>query len=263
MTKLAPPIPAAAPVASQIVGGDTQHKAILSNTLWVGTENVFSKPRPGNLIKPFFTGADYYMDLMASMYGATSEICILGWQVNWDAMLGPHLRLYDVLLAVAKKKTVKIYVMPWDDTKPMINYDTQTAAVLTSINHHPDVKTKVVEVILSKSRAQENAIYFSHHQKQVIIDRKIAYIGGMDLSYGRFDDAKYDLVASSANRKVLNRYNPCITPLREVKLDVLVDPRELESRTRGWVPLSHQYKRGVLAKYSKLVGSAAQGAITG
>ena len=45
-------------------------------------------------------------------------------------------------------------------------------------------------------------------------------------------------------------------------LDLLVDPAELESRRSGWTPLSHRYKRGVLAKYSKLVGSAAQGAIT-
>ena len=45
-------------------------------------------------------------------------------------------------------------------------------------------------------------------------------------------------------------------------LDLLVDPAELESRKHGWAPLTHQYKRGVLAKYSKLVGSAAQGAIT-
>src|SRR6201747_6058 len=44
-------------------------------------------------------------------------------------------------------------------------------------------------------------------------------------------------------------------------LDLLVEPAKLESRKQGWAPLSHQYKRGVLAKYSKLVGSAAQGGI--
>src|SRR6195952_5377083 len=44
-------------------------------------------------------------------------------------------------------------------------------------------------------------------------------------------------------------------------LDLLVDPAELDSRKQGWTPHTHQYKRGVLAKYSKLVGSAAQGAI--
>ncbi len=214
----------APPVACQIVDKDVAHKAILSKTLWVGTSNVFSNVQAGNLIKPFFTGEDYYKDLLVSMNGATKEICILGWQVSWDAMLSPTLRLYDVLLTVAKKKTVKIYVMPWDDTKPMVNYDTQTAAVLMSINDHPDVKKKVVEVVLSESKAKENAIYFSHHQKQVIIDREIAYIGGIDLSYGRYDDAKFDLVASSANRKMLNRYNPCIAPILKVPTGRLVDP---------------------------------------
>nr|WP_172832194.1 dihydroxy-acid dehydratase [Nakamurella panacisegetis] len=45
-------------------------------------------------------------------------------------------------------------------------------------------------------------------------------------------------------------------------LDLMVDEAELAARREGWVPLPHRYKRGVLAKYSKLVGSAAQGAIT-
>ncbi len=44
-------------------------------------------------------------------------------------------------------------------------------------------------------------------------------------------------------------------------LDLLVDPAELESRKVGWVPLKHKYTRGVLAKFSKLVGSASKGAV--
>ena len=44
-------------------------------------------------------------------------------------------------------------------------------------------------------------------------------------------------------------------------LDLLVDPAELEARKVGWKPLSHKYTRGVLAKYSKLVGSASKGAV--
>ena len=45
------------------------------------------------------------------------------------------------------------------------------------------------------------------------------------------------------------------------KLDLLVDPVELEARKIGWKPLGHKYTRGVLAKYSKLVGSASKGAV--
>ena len=46
-------------------------------------------------------------------------------------------------------------------------------------------------------------------------------------------------------------------------LDLLVDAEELERRRAGWKPLEPRYTTGVLAKYAKLVGSAAQGAITG
>ncbi|WP_314422069.1 dihydroxy-acid dehydratase [uncultured Microbacterium sp.] len=46
-------------------------------------------------------------------------------------------------------------------------------------------------------------------------------------------------------------------------LDLLVDETELASRRSGWEPLPPRYTRGVLAKYSRLVRSAAEGATTG
>ena len=46
-------------------------------------------------------------------------------------------------------------------------------------------------------------------------------------------------------------------------LDLLVDDAELDSRRDGWEPLPPRYTRGVLAKYSRLVRSAAEGAVTG
>jgi dihydroxy-acid dehydratase len=46
-------------------------------------------------------------------------------------------------------------------------------------------------------------------------------------------------------------------------LDLLVDEAELAARREGWAPLPPRYTRGVLAKYSKLVGSASTGAVCG
>ena len=46
-------------------------------------------------------------------------------------------------------------------------------------------------------------------------------------------------------------------------LDLLVDPEELEARKIGWSPLPHKFTRGVLAKFSKSVGSASKGAVCG
>jgi dihydroxy-acid dehydratase len=44
-------------------------------------------------------------------------------------------------------------------------------------------------------------------------------------------------------------------------LDLLVDPAELERRRDGWKPREPRYTTGVLGKYARLVGSAAQGAV--
>jgi dihydroxy-acid dehydratase len=47
------------------------------------------------------------------------------------------------------------------------------------------------------------------------------------------------------------------------RLDLLVDDAELERRRIGWTPPAPRYPTGVLGKYARLVGSAAQGAICG
>jgi dihydroxy-acid dehydratase len=44
-------------------------------------------------------------------------------------------------------------------------------------------------------------------------------------------------------------------------LDLLVDDDELAKRRADWSPLPQRYTRGVLAKYTRLVGSAALGAV--
>jgi dihydroxy-acid dehydratase len=45
-------------------------------------------------------------------------------------------------------------------------------------------------------------------------------------------------------------------------LQLEVEPAELASRRAAWKPPAPRYPDGVLAKYAKLVGSAAQGAVT-
>jgi dihydroxy-acid dehydratase len=47
------------------------------------------------------------------------------------------------------------------------------------------------------------------------------------------------------------------------RLDLEVDTAELERRLAAWTPPPPRYTSGVLAKYARLVGSAATGAVTG
>ena len=182
-----------------------------TSPLWVGTATAFSAPTGGNTAKFFTTGEEYFTDLVQAIDAAKTEVFIAGWQINWDAQLTPGLRLYDVIYRNAARG-INFYVMPWNDTKPVQTYEAQTVLVLNSINYR--LRTaKVsnpgeVRAISSDSQADRNALYFSHHQKQVIVDRKIGYIGGIDLAYGRLDDATYDLEPKAKTRTILNSYNP-------------------------------------------------------
>jgi dihydroxy-acid dehydratase len=46
------------------------------------------------------------------------------------------------------------------------------------------------------------------------------------------------------------------------ELTLHVDGAEIERRRAAWTPPEPRYKRGVLAKYARVVGSAARGAVT-
>jgi dihydroxy-acid dehydratase len=57
--------------------------------------------------------------------------------------------------------------------------------------------------------------------------------------------------------------DPIRLDVANATLDVLVDPAEFNARKAGFEPLPPRYTTGVLAKYTKLVGSAASGAVCG
>lgn len=53
--------------------------------------------------------------------------------------------------------------------------------------------------------------YWSHHEKSVIIDRQVVMMGGLDLAWGRWDDAKmhlFDYTANNSKFPGIDFYNP-------------------------------------------------------
>jgi len=183
---------------------------------------VFSDPVGGNTVTPLLSGKAYFEALIKALRAATSEVLIAGWQINWDAQLTRELRLYDVLLEIAKKDGApKIYVMPWDNPSAVNTYAKPTELALLDIN--AIVGKQVVFVHRSPTHSDEDALFFSHHQKQVVVDRKIAFVGGIDIAYGRFDDEAYCLQADAEGRDGQNRYNSCVPPCGSMKA-AEVDP---------------------------------------
>lgn len=197
--------------------------------------NVFSTPTCGNSICAYTTGKDYFAALIEACNTAKQTIYIVGWQINWDAQLtagsgtNAHgMRLYDLLYECGSRG-IQVYIMPWDDHEPVQTYDDQTRLVFESMNKRfiAERKTGRIHVCLSRSKVDVNESYFSHHQKQVIIDETIAFVGGIDLAHGRFDDEKFSLKADTDGRWAMNCYNPGIPPMGVLPKKGTVDPDRL------------------------------------
>lgn len=212
----------------QIVGVDGKAmQATLTEPVWVTTPGVFSMPTGGNKIKPLTSGKKYFVELMAALDAAQSEVLIAGWQVNWDALMAEGVRLYDVIYRNARRG-IRFYVLPWNDANPVQTYETQTVIVLNSINERLKDEgvsgAGKVSTLAADTQSDRNAAYFSHHQKQVVIDGKTAFVGGIDLAYGRFDDDTYDLFSKAEGRWFLNSYNPGMPVIKKLKDKNMADP---------------------------------------
>jgi len=91
------------------------------------------------------------------------------------------------------------------------------------------------------------------------------------LTDGRFSGATFGLcvghvapeAADGGPIALVEEGDRIVLDVAQRRLDVLVEPAELDRRRAGWKPLPPRYETGVLAKYARLVGSAASGAVCG
>ncbi|TKU25661.1 phospholipase [Citrobacter sp. wls718] len=84
------------------------------------------------------------------------------------------------------------------------------------------------EAFYVRLAGEQSGMFFSHHQKCVIVDESVAFIGGIDLAYGRYDEYNgegdgYNLKADAEGRLGMNRYNSCIPYIEPAKESGSVD----------------------------------------
>lgn len=202
---------------SQICTADgTPYEAYASSCVWVKEGDPYPKT-DGSHVEPLFSGDAYYRELHDAILNAKKSICMLGWQINWDVQLitgGDSL--YDLLVKAVTdpaRSQLKIYILPWDDSAPVTTYDDQTVAVVNSINELIKGPRRVFAQLAKEHPASSEGMdmYYSHHQKLVVIDDQIAFMGGIDVCWGRRDSGAFPLDA--AGRHGGDVYNGCVEPL--------------------------------------------------
>ena len=175
--------------------------------------SVYSQPRFGNKVEFFTTGKKYFENVQEAIESASSSVFIAGWQVNFDVELTPGRTLLNSLKQ-ALKNGANVYVMPWFDPGPGGTQNFLTALAVPLLNGVPDIKGRAYCLQAPVQSDQGiGTVLFSHHQKSVVIDNKVAFMGGIDLAYGRRDDEAFSLKANG--RRFNEIYNRCVPPVGE------------------------------------------------
>lgn len=182
--------------------------------------NLFAPKRTGNQVRFFTTGSDYFKDVAASIDQASQCIFITGWQVNYDVLLDGKRSLWQCLhQALKRQPALKVYVMPWlSPSGSLGTYDFETMLAIFQLNAGLAGGLRAFcTPAIQQSDMKGLGVAFSHHQKSVVIDNRIAYVGGIDLAYGRRDDNNFSLDANS--RQGNDAYNPGLPKLGWMDMD--------------------------------------------
>ncbi|CAF4114210.1 unnamed protein product, partial [Rotaria sordida] len=141
----------------------------------------------------WFTNGQSYMEAIAkAILAAQEEIFIASWWLSPEVtLIRPYdddsMRL-DNLLDKRAEEGIRVYVMIFKDFTPLVGLNSaHTKLQLMS----KSVTKKNIKVIRHRGHSvgsgNISAIYSSHHEKTIIIDQRIAFIGGIDIAWGRWD----------------------------------------------------------------------------
>jgi phospholipase D1/2 len=187
----------------------------------------FAFPRYGNECTPFINGRDYMKAVAYAIRGAQKFIMITGWQLDYDVELDNrgqpgHPGRLSELLADAVQRGVHVRVILYDSISVAV--DTHDDRAQSALQDLPSgARGGSIQVMLQYANTGRNVVsrresnaFFSHHQKSVIVDGHTAFVGGIDLAYGRWDTNSFNVVIDPATHVVNDAYNMQIAPARAV-----------------------------------------------
>ncbi|KZP31489.1 phospholipase D [Athelia psychrophila] len=134
-------------------------------------------------------GRDYFWNVSRAILLAKDTIYIHDWWLSPELQLRrPNKDKYrlDRLLQRKAREGVKIYVIVYQEvssrtTPTDSNYTKQR---LTALHEN-------IMVQRSPSHFQTGTFYWAHHEKMCVIDQTIAFMGGLDLCFGRWDTPQH------------------------------------------------------------------------
>uniref|UniRef100_A0A674C0K5 Phospholipase n=1 Tax=Salmo trutta TaxID=8032 RepID=A0A674C0K5_SALTR len=152
--------------------------------------------------KWYVNGKTYMADVADALEGAEEEIFITDWWLSPEIFMkrpvveGNRWRL-DCILRRKAQQGVRIFVMLYKEVELALGINSEYSK-RTLMHLHPNVK-----VMRHPDHVSSSVYLWAHHEKIIIIDQSVAFVGGIDLAYGRWDDREHRLTdVGSVTRSV-------------------------------------------------------------
>ncbi|XP_066204049.1 phospholipase D1 isoform X3 [Saccopteryx leptura] len=153
------------------------------------------------LAKWYVNARGYFEDIANAMEGAEEEIFITDWWLSPEIFLkrpvveGNRWRL-DCILKRKAQEGVRIFIMLYKEVELALGINSEYSK-RTLMRLHPNIK-----VMRHPDHVSSSVYLWAHHEKLVIIDQSVAFVGGIDLAYGRWDDNEHRLTDVGSVKRV-------------------------------------------------------------
>lgn len=154
----------------------------------------FAPPRglteDGSLAQWFIDGKAAFEAIASSISEAKSEIFITGWWLCPELYLRRPFHEHassrlDTLLEAKAKEGVQVFVLLYKEVALALKINS-VYSKRKLLDIHENIK-----VLRYPDHFAAGVYLWSHHEKIVIIDHRVCYLGGLDLCFGRYDTPEH------------------------------------------------------------------------
>ncbi|KAG6504979.1 hypothetical protein ZIOFF_037327 [Zingiber officinale] len=154
----------------------------------------FAPPRglteDDSYVQWFIDGKASFEAIACSIEDAKSEIFITGWWLCPELYLRRPFSVHgssrlDAMLEAKAKQGVQIHILLYKEVALALKINSEYSK-RRLLNIHENVK-----VLRYPDHFSSGVYLWSHHEKIVIVDNQICFIGGLDLCFGRYDNFEH------------------------------------------------------------------------
>lgn len=138
-------------------------------------------------------GRDYMWNVSRAISKAKDVIYIHDWWLSPElymrrpAAISQKWRL-DRLLQRKAQEGVKVFVILYRNINSAIPIDSEYTK-FSLLDLHPNIFVQ-----RSPNQIRQNTFFWAHHEKICVVDHSIAFVGGIDLCFGRWDTPEHSVV---------------------------------------------------------------------